>query len=69
VDRVVHPYNIWHLFIVDYVCRDDNFAVPNLFNQDISFDIKPFILDSAKDNIPELKLAINDYITPEQVGK
>jgi len=36
---------------------------------DTSFDIKPLIHGSMKDKIPELELAIDGYITPEQAGK
>jgi len=34
-----------------------------------SFDIEPLIHGSMKDKIPELELAIDGYITPEQSGK
>ena len=37
--------------------------------QDTSFDIEPLIHGSMKDKIPELELAIDGYITPEQAGK
>jgi transposase len=36
---------------------------------DTSFDITPLIHGSMKDKIPELELAIDGYITPEQAGK
>lgn len=36
---------------------------------DTSFDIEPLIHGSMKDKIPELELAINGFITPEQAGK
>jgi transposase len=36
---------------------------------DTSFDIKPLIHGSMKDKIPELELAIDGYITPQQAGK
>lgn len=36
---------------------------------DTSFDIEPLIHGSMKDKIPELELAIDGYITPEQAGK
>lgn len=36
---------------------------------DTSFDIAPLIHCSMKDKIPELELAIDGYITPEQAGK
>ena len=36
---------------------------------DTSFDIKPLIHGSMKGKIPELELAIDGYITPEQAGK
>jgi hypothetical protein len=36
---------------------------------DTSFDIEPLIHSSMKEKIPELELAIDGYITPEQAGK
>ena len=36
---------------------------------DTSFDIEPLIHGSMKDKLPELELAIDGYITPEQAGK
>lgn len=36
---------------------------------DTSFDIKPLIHSSMKNKIPELELAIDGFITPEQAGK
>ena len=36
---------------------------------DTSFDIEPLIHSSMKRKIPELELAIDGYITPEQAGK
>lgn len=36
---------------------------------DTSFDIKPIIHGSLKAKLPELELAIDGYITPEQNGK
>lgn len=36
---------------------------------DTSFDIEPLIHGSMKTKLPELQLAIDGYITPEQVGK
>ncbi len=36
---------------------------------DTSFDIEPLIHNSMKGKIPELELAIDGYITPEQAGK
>lgn len=36
---------------------------------DTSFDIQPLIHGSMIDKIPELELAIDGYITPEQAGK
>ena len=36
---------------------------------DTSFDIKPLIHGSMIDKLPELELAIDGYITPEQAGK
>lgn len=36
---------------------------------DTSFDIEPLIHGSMKDKIPELELAVDGYITPEQAGK
>jgi transposase len=36
---------------------------------DISFDIEPLIHGSMKDKLPELELAINGFITPEQAEK
>lgn len=36
---------------------------------DASFDIEPLIHSSMKKKIPELELAIDGYITPEQAGK
>jgi transposase len=36
---------------------------------DTSFDIAPLIHGSMKEKIPELELAIDGYITPEQAGK
>ena len=36
---------------------------------DTSFDIKSLIHGSMEKKLPELELAINDYITPEQAGK
>lgn len=36
---------------------------------DKSFDIEPLVHSSMKDKIPELELAIDGYITPEQAGK
>ncbi|HBR04004.1 MAG TPA: IS110 family transposase, partial [Ruminiclostridium sp.] len=36
---------------------------------DTSFDIGPLIHGSMKDKIPELELAVDGYITPEQAGK
>jgi transposase len=36
---------------------------------DTSFDIEPLIHSSMKDKIPELELAIDGYITPQQAGK
>ena len=36
---------------------------------DTSFDIEPLIHGSMKDKIPELELAIDGYITPEQAAK
>lgn len=37
--------------------------------QDTSFDIEPLIHGSMKDKLPELELAIDGWITPEQAGK
>jgi transposase len=36
---------------------------------DTSFDVEPLIHGSMKHKIPELELAINGFITPEQAGK
>lgn len=36
---------------------------------DTSFDVEPLIHGSMKDKIPELELAIDGFITPEQAGK
>ncbi len=36
---------------------------------DTSFDIEPLIHGSMVDKIPELELAVDGYITPEQAGK
>ncbi|WP_035289147.1 IS110 family transposase [Clostridium sp. KNHs214] len=36
---------------------------------DISFDIKPLIHGSMRKKLPELKLAVDGYISPEQAGK
>jgi len=36
---------------------------------DTSFDIEPLIYGSMKKKLPELELAIDGYITPEQAGK
>ncbi len=36
---------------------------------DTSFDIEPLIHNSMKDKIPELELAIDGFITPEQADK
>lgn len=36
---------------------------------DTSFDIKPLIHGSMKKKIPELELAVDGYISPEQAGK
>ena len=36
---------------------------------DTSFDIEPLIHGSMKDKIPELELAVDGYITPQQAGK
>jgi len=36
---------------------------------DTSFDIEPLIHGSMKDKVPELKLAIDGFITPEQAEK
>lgn len=36
---------------------------------DASFDIEPLIHGSMKNKIPELELAIDGFITPEQAGK
>lgn len=36
---------------------------------DTSFDIEPLIHGSMKGKIPELELAVDGYITPEQAGK
>lgn len=36
---------------------------------DTSFDIAPLIHGSMKDKIPELELAVDGYITPQQAGK
>jgi uncharacterized membrane protein len=36
---------------------------------DTSFDIEPLIYGYMKEKIPELKLAVDSYITLEQVGK
>jgi len=36
---------------------------------DTSFDVEPLIHGSMKSKLPELKLAIDGYITPEQAGK
>lgn len=36
---------------------------------DTSFDIEPLIHSSMKNKIPELELAIDGFITPEQAGK
>ncbi len=36
---------------------------------DTSFDIEPLIHGSMKKKIPELELAVDGYITPEQAGK
>lgn len=36
---------------------------------DTSFDIKPLIHGSLKKKLPELELAVDGYITPEQAGK
>lgn len=36
---------------------------------DTSFDIEPLIHGSMKDKIPELELAIDVFITPEEVAK
>lgn len=36
---------------------------------DTSFDIEPLIHGSMKEKLPELELAIDGYITPEQAGK
>jgi transposase len=37
--------------------------------QDTSFDIEPLIHGSLKKKLPELELAIDGFITPEQAGK
>jgi transposase len=37
--------------------------------QDTSFDIEPLIHGSMKNKLPELELAIDGFITPEQAGK
>lgn len=37
--------------------------------QDTSFDMEPLIHGSMKKKLPELKLAIDGFITPEQAGK
>lgn len=37
--------------------------------QDTSFDIEPLIHGSMKKKLPELELAIDGFITPEQAGK
>ena len=36
---------------------------------DTSFDIEPLIHGSMKDKIPQLELAVDGYITPQQAGK
>lgn len=36
---------------------------------DTSFDIEPLVHGSMKDKIPELELAVDGYITPQQAGK
>jgi len=36
---------------------------------DVSFDIEPLIHGSMKNKLPELELAIDGFITPEQAGK
>lgn len=36
---------------------------------DTSFDIEPLVHGSMKEKLPELELAIDGYITPEQAGK
>ena len=36
---------------------------------DTSFDLEPLVYKSLKKKLPELRDAIDDYITPEQVGK
>jgi transposase len=36
---------------------------------DTSFDVEPFIHGSLKQKIPDLQLAIDGFITPEQAGK
>lgn len=38
-------------------------------SKDASFDIEPLIHGSMKKKLPELELAIDDFITPEQAGK
>ena len=37
--------------------------------RDNSFDIEPLIHGSMKDKLPELELAIDGFITPEQAEK
>ena len=36
---------------------------------DTSFDLEPLVYKSLKKKLPELRDAIDGYITPEQVGK
>lgn len=36
---------------------------------DTAFDVEPLIHGSLKKKLPELELAIDDYITTEQAGK
>ncbi len=37
--------------------------------KDTSFDIEPFVHGSLKNKLPELELAIDGFITPEQATK
>lgn len=37
--------------------------------KDVSFDIEPLIHGSMKNKLPELELAIDGFISPEQAGK
>ena len=37
--------------------------------EDTSFDLEPFVYRSLKKKLPELRDAIDGYITPEQAGK